>query len=100
MKLFRRVEPGENPDLEIGRFFAERSEFANSPPLLGGIEYRSNGNDPYTLAVTHALVPRAETAWHFALDNLSRYFEETMTQPMEKWPKIRRIGQSVAVGHR
>lgn len=92
MKLFRRVEPGKNPDLEIGQFFAERSKFANSPPLLGGIEYRSNGNDPYTLAVTHALVPRAETAWHFALDHLSRYFEEILTQPIDQWPKFEGLG--------
>jgi maltose alpha-D-glucosyltransferase / alpha-amylase len=92
MKLFRRVEPGVNPDLEIGRFFAERCEFANSPPLLGGIEYRSNGNEPVTLAVTHALIPRAETAWQFALDNLSRYFEEILTQPVEKWPKSEGLG--------
>jgi maltose alpha-D-glucosyltransferase/alpha-amylase len=92
MKLFRRVEPGVNPDLEIGRFFAERCEFLNSPPLLGGIEYRSNGNEPFTLAVTHALIPRAETAWQFALDNLSRYFEEILTQPVEKWPKSEGLG--------
>ena len=92
MKLFRRVEPGINPDLEIGRFLAERSEFANTPPLLGAIEYRANGDDPLTLAVAHALVPQAETAWQFALDNLSRYFEEMLTQPMEKWPNSEGLG--------
>jgi len=92
MKLFRRVEPGVNPDLEIGRFFSERSEFANSPPLLGGIEYRSNGYDPFTVAVAHALVPQAETAWQFALDNLSRYFEDILTQPQDKWPKSEGLG--------
>lgn len=92
MKLFRRVEPGMNPDLEIGRYFAERHEFANSPPLLGAIEYHSNGSDPFTLAVTHALVPRAETAWQFALDNLGRFFEEILTQPLDTWPKPEGLG--------
>src|SRR5215212_7792696 len=29
MKLFRRLEPGLNPDLEIGRFLTERAHFAN-----------------------------------------------------------------------
>jgi maltose alpha-D-glucosyltransferase/alpha-amylase len=92
VKLFRRVEPGVNPDLEIGRFFSDHCEFANAPPLLGAVEYRSSRHDPLTLAVAHALIPQAETAWQFALDNLSRYFEEILTQPVEKWPKFEGLG--------
>ena len=31
-------------------------------------------------------MPQAETAWQFALDNLSRYFEHLLTQPIDYWP--------------
>ena len=40
LKIFRRVEPGLNPDLEIGAFLTEKSSFRNVPPLAGYIEYR------------------------------------------------------------
>src|SRR5665213_1004269 len=39
LKLFRRPEPGVNPDLEIGRFLTERSWFDHIPRLAGGVEY-------------------------------------------------------------
>ena len=87
VKLFRRVEPGVNPDLEIGQCFAERCKFANSPSLMGAIEYRNDGSEPLTIAVAHQLVPQAETAWQFALDNLSRYFEQILTHSPDQWPK-------------
>src|SRR5262249_14237516 len=87
MKLFRRVEPGVNPDLEIGRFFAERSNFSNTPPLLGAIEYRGPVGERHTLAVVNALVPQAETAWQFALENIGRYFEHVLTQHVGDWPR-------------
>ena len=39
LKIFRRVEPGLNPDLEIGVFLTEKSSFRNVPPLAGYLEY-------------------------------------------------------------
>ena len=38
MKLFRRFEPGPNPDVEIGEYLAER-RFPRVPPLVGSISY-------------------------------------------------------------
>ena len=40
LKMFRRVEAGTHPDLEIGRFLTERARFPNTPPLLGALAYR------------------------------------------------------------
>ena len=39
LKLFRKVEPGVNPDLEIGRFLAAQG-FEHTPPLAGWLELR------------------------------------------------------------
>ncbi len=34
LKLFRRLQPGENPDVEIGRFLTEVARFPHIPPFL------------------------------------------------------------------
>jgi maltose alpha-D-glucosyltransferase/alpha-amylase len=79
LKFFRRVEPGVNPELEIGRFFARRNNFANHPPLVGAVEYRRAGEEPITLAVLQGFVPNEGTAWDFTLDDVGRYFERALT---------------------
>ncbi|HEV7784834.1 MAG TPA: alpha-glucosidase C-terminal domain-containing protein, partial [Thermoanaerobaculia bacterium] len=35
LKLFRRLEPGINPDLEIGRFLTEETDFRHVPRVAG-----------------------------------------------------------------
>jgi maltose alpha-D-glucosyltransferase/alpha-amylase len=35
LKLFRRLEPETNPDLELGRFLTEERDFRNIAPLAG-----------------------------------------------------------------
>ena len=37
MKLFRRLQPGENPDTEIGRFLTETAHFTRIAPFVGDI---------------------------------------------------------------
>ena len=74
IKLFRRIEPAPNPELEIGRFLGERG-FTRTPPLLGALEYRRPGLEPATLAVLHGLVKHQGTGWDVAIEELRRYYE-------------------------
>ncbi len=83
LRLFRRLDAGVNPDLEIGRFLTERASFEKVPPVAGALEYRWNHDEPATLAVLHGFVPRQSDAWQYTLNVLGRYFEQVLTQPGE-----------------
>jgi maltose alpha-D-glucosyltransferase/alpha-amylase len=74
LKLFRRIEPGPNPDFEIGRFLAER-RFARCPMLLGALEYNRPGVEPGTLAVVQTVVKHQGSGWDYTIDELRRYYE-------------------------
>jgi maltose alpha-D-glucosyltransferase/alpha-amylase len=81
MKLLRRVEPGENPELEVGRFLTERARFEAVAPVAGSIEYHRQGADPVILGIVHGYAPHQGDAWRFTLDNLESYFESVLAQP-------------------
>ena len=38
VKLYRKLEAGINPEIEVGRFLTEVAGFANTPALLGSVE--------------------------------------------------------------
>jgi len=82
LKLFRRLHPGVNPDLEIGRFLTERG-FGNIPPVAGAIEYYRKREQPMTLAILQALVPNQGDAWEYTLDVLGHFFEQILARPTE-----------------
>jgi maltose alpha-D-glucosyltransferase/alpha-amylase len=77
LKLFRRVEAGLNPDLEVGRFLTERG-FPHSPPVAGWLEHQRGRGRPMTIALLHGLVPDATDAWKCTADSLSEYFERAL----------------------
>jgi maltose alpha-D-glucosyltransferase/alpha-amylase len=74
LKLFRRIEAGVNPDLEIGRFLTQKG-FAGVPPLVGGWEYLGPGDERFSLAIVSAVVAGAKDGWILTLDALGRYFD-------------------------
>ncbi len=69
MKLFRRVQGGVNPDLEIGQFLTEHGYF-NSPPVAGSVELAAGEGEPATLAILQAYVPNQGDAWKYTLESL------------------------------
>jgi maltose alpha-D-glucosyltransferase/alpha-amylase len=85
LRRFGRVEEGLNPDLEVGRFLTKRA-FPGVPPVVGYIEYRRRGTEPATVAVLHRFVANQGTAWQYALDQLSRYFERVAAAPKDNPP--------------
>jgi maltose alpha-D-glucosyltransferase/alpha-amylase len=86
MKLFRKVEPGVNPDLEVGLFLTERAAFPHTPPVCGSIEYRPRRGEPTTLAILQGYVPNEGDAWAFTLDAAGLFFESLVRRPEWRRP--------------
>ncbi len=74
LKLIRKLSPGVNPDLEIGRLLTER-RFPRCAPTAGAIELRLNQAEPMTIAILQGFVTNQGDAWSFSLDRLGQYFE-------------------------
>jgi maltose alpha-D-glucosyltransferase / alpha-amylase len=75
VKLFRRLEAGINPEIEIGRFLAEAVPIANVPALLGTVELVEGGARS-AVAVVHRFVENQGDAWSVTNAYLDRYVEE------------------------
>ncbi len=84
LKLFRRQQPGPNPDFEIGRYLTEQVHFDGIPPFAGAIEYAPSDGEPFTLAMLQGLVPNQGDGWTLTLEELSRYYENSATVA---WPE-------------
>src|SRR5882724_3451905 len=51
LKIYRRLQPGVNPELEIGRYLTEAAPFPHIAPVAGALEYASHDGTPSTLAL-------------------------------------------------
>jgi maltose alpha-D-glucosyltransferase / alpha-amylase len=80
LKVFRHLEIGVNPDLELGRFLSEKAGFRNIPPVAGAFEYRSGKSEPATMAILQGFVPNHGDAWEHTLDALSIYYDRIATE--------------------
>jgi len=80
IKLFRRIEAGLNPDLEIGRFLTTHALFSHVPPLAGWIDYSSASGERRNIAVLQGFVPNEGDAWQFTLGELHRFLENAATR--------------------
>jgi maltose alpha-D-glucosyltransferase/alpha-amylase len=81
LKLFRKLDEGLNPDLEIGTFLTETAHFPHIPPVAGALEYRANHEEPITLAILQGFVPNQGDAWQYTMDSLGRFYERAMALP-------------------
>jgi maltose alpha-D-glucosyltransferase/alpha-amylase len=75
VKLFRRIESGLNPEIEVGRFLTETVPFANTPPLLGTVELHEH-DERSAVAVVHGFVQNQGDAWTVTGAYLDRFIEE------------------------
>ena len=66
LKLFRKLEPGIHPDVEVTRFLTIERGFAHVPALLGSIRFEDAGVVT-TAGMLQELVPGAVDAWTYTL---------------------------------
>ena len=84
LKVFRRVDAGVNPDIEIGRFLREKADFEHIPTVAGAIEYRPRKGETMSVAIVQECVANEGDAWSFTLDAVDQYFERILVLPPER----------------
>ncbi len=84
MKLFRRLQPGLNPDVEIGKFLTEVAHFPRIAPFLGELTLTAANGETTTTAMLQGLVNNEGDGWAWTLEELSRFYESVATCPTPK----------------
>jgi maltose alpha-D-glucosyltransferase/alpha-amylase len=78
LKLYRKLEDGVNPDVEVTRFLTDRANFANVPAFGGAIEYRRKKSEPTVVCLLQNAVVSERDAWTLTLDSVGRYYERVL----------------------
>ncbi|MCE4093624.1 hypothetical protein, partial [Klebsiella pneumoniae] len=85
-KIYRRLESGISPEIEIGYYLTEVARFANTPALLGSVEL-VDGNQRSALGVLHAYVENQGDGWTVTTGYLDRYIDEQRVAPADEMPR-------------
>ncbi|MEO5986645.1 MAG: phosphotransferase [Candidatus Limnocylindria bacterium] len=92
LKLYRLLEAGDNPDLEVSEFLT-RAGFADTPPVAGGLIYHPDDGEPSAAAMLQAFVPSRGDAWGAMLQALGG-------EPRLGLEMARTVGDTTARMHR
>ncbi len=101
LKLFRRIEPGPNPDVEVTRHLTSHGAGCRVPRLAGGLEYQPHGAMPTDVGMLQRRIGGQGDGWQHAIAELDRYFEradlrggpseETMAGTTVSWLVLSRV---------
>ena len=78
LKLYRKIEDGVNPDVEINRFLTEQTDFPNVPPFVGAIEYRRAKAEPAVVCLLQRAAANEGDVWTRSVDAVGRYYERVL----------------------
>jgi maltokinase len=91
LKLYRRIQPGTNPELEVLRFLTERG-FEHTAALEGYVAYEGRPLEA-TLGILQEFVPSEGDGWSLALESLERGDVDLLPSRAE------RLGEVTALLH-
>jgi maltose alpha-D-glucosyltransferase/alpha-amylase len=97
LKVFRRLQFGPNPDVEIGWFLTEQTDFKGTPPVAGSVSYvRSDGCEA-ALALLQCFERNRGDAWTTTLRRLLPVLDGG--DQVESLQAIRRLAATTAELH-
>ena len=78
LKLYRKLEDGVNPDVEITQFLTDQTDFPNVPAFVGALEYRREKAQPTVVCLLQRAVANEGDVWTLTVDALGRYYDRVL----------------------
>ncbi len=97
LKVFRRLEPGVNPDLEMLSALSERG-FQHAPGVGGWMSYRGGREEPAALAILQEFIPNEGDVWEYTLDAVTDYYERAVTAAEPPEAPLTSVADVLAAG--
>lgn len=97
LKLFRRLQYGPNPDVEIGWFLTESTPFRGTPPVAGSLTYTNADGAEASLALLQCFERNRGDAWTTTLQRLRPVLDHG--DPSESLAGVRRLATTTAEMH-
>ncbi len=91
LKLYRKIEYGQNPDVEIAAYLAEQGKFNHVPAVLGTIELRS-AKGCAVLAMMQDMVENHGDGRTYMLDRIGNYIERILARDRQSMDAAARQG--------
>ena len=77
LKAYRRLRPGLNPELEMGRYLTDVVAYAHCVPVAGSVDFHATDGTVWTLALLQGQLTNQGDAWVYTVDQLARRLEAT-----------------------
>lgn len=77
-KLFRRLEKGVNPDVEICSRLTRGGRFRNMPPFMGAVSLKRGGKFYGVIGLLQGYTPSRGDSWTYALKQVAAYYERVI----------------------
>ncbi|KJS01349.1 MAG: alpha-amylase [Desulfobulbaceae bacterium BRH_c16a] len=74
LKLYRRMEQGINPDVELSLFLSEKSRFPSTARVIGTMQYLDPSGHESTLAMLQEFIANQGDGWSYTLSALEEYY--------------------------
>ncbi|WP_297817392.1 maltose alpha-D-glucosyltransferase [Segetibacter sp.] len=91
LKMYRKIDPTTNPDLEITRYLSEKAQFEYVPKFSGSIEWKFE-NDTIALGMLQVLIENHGDSHSFMLARINNYIERILSGDKEQLASIQSLG--------
>ncbi len=80
LKMYRNLQEGENPDVEILKNLTRHTDFENIPPYVGRLHYKREGFEDTSVALLADLIPNVGSAWEMTQTSIESFFDRALSE--------------------
>lgn len=100
LKFYRKLEAGEQPDVEIAEALTAHTTFRNTPELLGTIVFEDHEAVRTVAGMLQRLVPGVRDAWVLALEAAGAFLDAPADNPTDPFAtEMRELGRVTRALH-